>query len=115
MQPSPKVASWLTCPRHPLQPLPGASFYPWPSVHPDENGPSQWLRKQLSFRENGECAQKKIVQEKTKIPAVFKIDGECRVPGGHPAPQPPGTVGRVQGAGVGPWDAKGLVVMKTLP
>nr|XP_014336945.1 PREDICTED: beta-lactoglobulin isoform X2 [Bos mutus] len=32
--------------------------------------------------ENGECAQKKIIAEKTKIPAVFKIDGvtESRCP-----------------------------------
>uniref|UniRef100_A0A8B9Y8G5 Lipocalin/cytosolic fatty-acid binding domain-containing protein n=1 Tax=Bos mutus grunniens TaxID=30521 RepID=A0A8B9Y8G5_BOSMU len=28
----------------------------------------------LQKRENGECAQKKIIAEKTKIPAVFKID-----------------------------------------
>lgn len=101
------------CPRHPPPAPPGAAFCPWPSVHPDENGPCPWLRKQLSFRENGECAQKKIIAEKTKIPAVFKIDGECWVPRGRPPP--PRDCGQVQGAGVRPQDAKGLVVMKTLP
>uniref|UniRef100_A0A8C2QXD3 Progestagen-associated endometrial protein n=1 Tax=Capra hircus TaxID=9925 RepID=A0A8C2QXD3_CAPHI len=30
--------------------------------------------------ENGECAQKKIIAEKTKIPAVFKIDGRTPLP-----------------------------------
>ena len=108
-----RLASQPLCPRHPPPAPPGAGFCPWPSVHPDENGPCPWLRKQLSFRENGECAQKKIIAEKTKIPAVFKIDGECQVPGG--CPPPPGDCGQVQGAGVGPRDAKGLVVMKTLP
>ena len=107
------LASRPLCPRHSPPAAPGAGFCPWPSVHPDENGPCPSLRKQLSFRENGECAQKKIIAEKTKIPAVFKIDGECRVPGGRLPP--PGGYGPVQGAGVGPQDAKGLVVMKTLP
>lgn len=81
----------------PLQALLGPAS-PLASVHPDENGPCYRLRKQLSFRENGECAQKKIIAEKP-IPAVFKIDGECRVLLGHPPDFAPRGLWADSGAG----------------